>query len=99
MPNKVIAIIEHHIGGGIGADEARSLGLPVKDYFPVTLEEKLVAYADKLLSGSEIVPIQHTITQFSNRLGADHPAIKHVITLHEEISPLVGDFDAYSNSA
>ena len=91
LPKPVICIIEHHIGGGIAAQEAKLLGLPVKDYFPTTLEEKLVAYADKLLSGSEIVPIQHTIDQFSKKLGANHPAVNHVIKLHEEMSPLVAD--------
>ncbi len=89
LPEPLICIIERHIGGGIAAEEAKKLGLPVKDYFPVTLEEKLVAYADKLISGSEIVPIQHTVNQFSKKLGANHPAVNHVIKLHEEISPLV----------
>jgi len=98
LPNPVISIIEHHIGGGISAQEAKKLGLPVKDYFPLTLEEKLVAYADKLISGSEIVPIEHTVNQFSKKLGANHPAVNHVIKLHEEISPLVGDSDAHNNS-
>ncbi len=98
LPEPVICIIEHHIGGGIGAEEAKKLGLPVKDYFPTTLEEKLVAYADKLISGSKIVPIQHTINQFSKKLGAHHPAVKHVIKLHEEISPLVGGIDAHNNT-
>ena len=98
LPQAVISIIEHHIGGGIGAQEAKKLGLPVKDYFPTTLEEKIVAYADKLLSGSEIVPIQHTIDQFSKKLGPNHPAVKHVIKLHEEISALVGELDAHNNT-
>ncbi|MCW4023115.1 MAG: TIGR00295 family protein [archaeon] len=98
LPEDVILIIEHHIGGGIGAHEAKMLGLPVKDYFPTTLEEKIVAYADKLLSGSETVPIEHTIDQFSKKLGANHPAVKHVIKLHEEISPLVSELDANNNT-
>jgi len=68
LPKPVISIIEHHIGGGISAQEAKKLGLPVKDYFPVTFEEKIVAYADKLISGSEIVPIEQTINQFSKKL-------------------------------
>ena len=99
LPEAVISIIEHHIGGGIGAKEAKKLGLPVKDYFPLTLEEKLVAYADKLISGSEIVLIEHTVNQFSKKLGINHPAVNHVIKLHEEISPLVGDLDAHNNTA
>jgi len=99
LPESLILIIEHHIGGGIGAQEAKNLGLPVKDYFPETLEEKLVAYADKLISGSEIIPIEHTINHFSEKLGPNHPAVNHVIKLHEEIFPLVGDTDAHNNPA
>ena len=91
LPQSIVSIIECHIGGGISADEAEKLGLPVKDYFPVTLEEKLVAYADKLIEGSHVVPIERTIEQFSRTLGEDHPAIDRIIRLHEELLPLIGD--------
>jgi uncharacterized protein len=99
LPESIVSIIECHIGGGINADEAEKLGLPVKNYFPVTLEEKLVAYADKLIEGSRIVPIKQTIEQFSRTLGVDHPAIERIIRLHEELSPLIGDLYAESHSA
>jgi uncharacterized protein len=99
LPQSVISIIECHIGGGISAEEAEKLGLPVKDYFPVTLEEKLVAYADKLIKGSRVVPIERTIEQFSRTLGDDHPAIDRIIRLHEELFPLIGDLYANSHSA
>ncbi len=98
LPESVVSIIEHHIGGGIAADEAKKIGLPVKDYFPVTLEEKLVAYADKLIEGSRVVPIERTIEQFSRKLGEDHPAIDRIIRLHEELSPLIGELYADSHS-
>jgi uncharacterized protein len=98
LPRPVIDIIERHIGGGISADEARKLGLPEKDYFPLYLEEKLVAYADKLLEGSKVVPIEKTIKQFSQKLGPDHPSIDRIIRLRDELVPLVGDLDAISNS-
>jgi len=45
----VIRLVENHIGAGITAEEAKRLGLPVKDYIPETLEEKILAYADKFL--------------------------------------------------
>ena len=94
-----MSIIERHIGGGIGSEEAKDLGLPEKDYFPFTLEEKLVAYADKLISGSSVVPIEYTLKEFSRQLGANHPAIDRVKRLHEELFVLVGDLDADSNSS
>ncbi|MCW4015702.1 MAG: TIGR00295 family protein [Candidatus Bathyarchaeota archaeon] len=99
LPQSIISIIECHIGGGIGADEAKKLGLPVKDYFPTTLEEKLVAYADKLIEGSHVVSIERTVEQFSKKLGKGHPAVDRVIRLHEEISFLIGDLNANSHSS
>jgi len=45
----VIRLVENHLGAGITAEEAKGLGLPVKDYIPETLEEKILAYADKFL--------------------------------------------------
>ena len=50
----VIRLVENHVGAGITAEEARKLGLPVKDYIPETLEEKILAYADKFLE-TEII--------------------------------------------
>ena len=99
LPPSIISIIECHIGGGIGAKEAEKLGLPVKDYFPVTLEEKLVAYADKLIDGDCVVSIERTLEQFSRALGDGHPAIDRIIRLHEELFPLIGDLYADSHSA
>ena len=99
LPEAIVSIIERHIGGGISAEEAEKIGLPVKDYFPVTLEEKLVAYADKLIEGSRVVPIERTIEQFSRKLGEDHPVIDRIIRLHEELFPLIGELYAESHSA
>ena len=99
LPESIVSIIGCHIGGGIAADEAKELGLPVKDYFPTTLEEKLVSYADKLIEGSRVVPIERTIEQFSRKLGEHHPALDRIIRLHEELFPLIGDVNVDSHGA
>ena len=99
LVESVISIIECHIGGGITADEAQRLGLPVKDYVPVTLEQKIVTYADKLIEKAKVVSIENTLTKFSRELGSGHPAIDRIIMLHEELSPLIGDLDADSHSS
>ncbi|MBT8171688.1 TIGR00295 family protein [Candidatus Bathyarchaeota archaeon] len=99
LPELVVCIIERHIGGGISAEEAKELDLPIKDYFPVTLEEKIVSYADKLIEGSRVVTIEHTIQHLSKKLGVNHPAINHVIMLHEELLPLIGDSNADNHSS
>lgn len=45
-------VCETHIGAGLTAADIRSgnLPLPEADYLPVTLEEKLIAYADNFFS-------------------------------------------------
>jgi uncharacterized protein len=58
------------------------------------LEEKIVAYADKLVEGLRVVPIERTIEKFSKELGENHPAINRLISLHDELFPLIGDLNA-----
>jgi uncharacterized protein len=99
LPQPIISIIERHVGGGISADEAEKLGWPVKNYFPTTLEEKIVSYADKLIEGLKVVPIEKTLHNLSLELGANHPAIARIKRLHEELSPLIGDLDADSHGS
>ena len=85
VPPEVVRIVERHIGAGIPEAEARELGLPPKDYFPVTPEEKIVAYADKLARGSQVVTFQEALDDMRRSLGKDHPAIERLKNLHEEI--------------
>jgi len=88
LPTPIISIIERHIGGGITAEEASELGWPSKSYTPKTLEEKIVAYADKLIEGSRVVSIEETIRKLREELGTDHPALKRIMNLHKEVSTL-----------
>ncbi len=99
LPESIISIIGHHAGGGITADEAERLGWPVKDYLPTTLEEKIVTYADKLIEGLRVVPIERTLLNLSRELGENHPALARVKSLHEELSSVIGDLDADSYSS
>jgi uncharacterized protein len=91
LPTAVLRIIERHIGAGITASEAKTLGLPPKDYRPRTLEEKIVAYADKLVEGNRKVPITTAIYRLSRELGSKHPAVKRLTKLHHEFASLLGD--------
>jgi len=88
LPAPIISIIERHMGGGITAEEASELGWPKKSYMPETIEEKIVAYADKLIEGSKVMPIQDTVQKLIEQLGADHPAPQRVLRLHGEILAL-----------
>jgi uncharacterized protein len=89
LPEPVISIIKRHVGGGITASEARKLGWPRGIYVPRTLEEKIVSYADKLVEGSQRVPIEVTIKKFSKEL--PQSAIARIWRLHEEMLSLIGD--------
>ncbi len=90
LPVTVVNVIRRHIGGGITLEEARGLGWPIDDsYIPSTLEEKIVAYADKLIDNGHRIPIELTIKQF-RKMGLPEAA-ERVSKLHEEITALVGD--------
>jgi uncharacterized protein len=89
LSEALVLIVERHIGAGIPADEAVELGLPERHYMPESLEEKIVAYADKLLSGRREVPIEVTIKDFSTKLGEDHPSIDRLWTIHYEMTDLL----------
>jgi uncharacterized protein len=89
LPETVISIIKRHVGGGITAREARKLGWPRDIYVPQTLEEKIVSYADKLIEGSQRVPIEKTIENLSRELPAS--SIARIRRLHKEMLALIGD--------
>jgi uncharacterized protein len=82
---QLVLIIERHIGAGIPAAEAVRLGLPQKDYLPLTVEEKIVSYADNLTSGVREMPFYEALDRFKNILGPDHEGIELFIKQHHEI--------------
>lgn len=49
-------VCERHTGAGISREEvvAQAIPIPVQDYYPETLEEQLVCYADKFYSKSHL---------------------------------------------
>lgn len=85
-------VCERHIGAGITKEEAKKLGLPAKDYMPLTLEEKVVCIADKLIHDTTKAGIDETLEKFRKRLGAHHPSVERITKLYEEIRGLAGDF-------
>ena len=91
MSNAIARIIERHVGGGIPQDEAVKLGWPEKNYLPETLEERIVAYADKLVEGNKRVPINETIGQLSRKLGKNHPSIARLKALDKEFQSLLDE--------
>jgi uncharacterized protein len=88
----LIRIIERHIGSGIDTKEARRLGLPIKNYLPKSLEEKIVTYADKLIEGAREVGYEEAFHKFQQELGGflGSKAIARFQQLHTELSRLRG---------
>ncbi|HXY54088.1 MAG TPA: HDIG domain-containing protein [Nitrospirota bacterium] len=83
--SQLINIIERHIGAGITAPEAERLGLPKKDYLPLTPEEKIVSYADNLISGVRELPFYEALERFKKILGPDHEGVELFVKQHREI--------------
>ncbi len=81
----ILHIIERHIGAGITAAEAVRLGLPRKDYLPLTPEEKIVSYADNLIFGVREVPFSEALDWFKTILGSKHEGVELFIKQHHEI--------------
>ncbi|HTP03633.1 MAG TPA: HDIG domain-containing protein [Nitrospirota bacterium] len=83
--DRLVHIIERHIGAGISEEEAVKLGLPKKDYGPLTPEEKIVSYADNLVSGVKKMPFLEALDRFKIILGPDHEGVELFLKQHHEI--------------
>lgn len=90
LPAPVISIVKRHVGGGIAPSEAAQLGWPKDVYAPVTIEEKIVSYADKLIAKAKRVPIEVTVAELADE--GRHEAAERVLALHKEISGLIGEY-------
>jgi len=88
LPRALVDIIERHIGAGISKGEAKGLGLPEKDYIPLTLEEKIVSHSDNLMSGIERTSINEAVT-YLTREGQAQAALR-MLALHKELSARCG---------
>ena len=81
-------IAERHTGAGITADEVAASGLPVpvRDYLPETLLERLICYADKFYSKSGDMkekPLERVIASMSKFTPA---TLSRFNALHAEFS-------------
>lgn len=88
LPKPIVRIIERHIGAGISKQEAKELGLPLKDYEPKTIEEKIVAHADNLIVGRKKRKIKFIIEKMSRE--GHQTAADKILKLHRELSEKCG---------
>jgi len=88
LSETLVDIIERHIGAGIPEDEAKALGIPEKDYIPITIEEKIVAHADNLVFGDKIGTMDELLLNLRKK-GLDEKAIRRIVNLDKEISSML----------
>jgi tRNA (cytidine56-2'-O)-methyltransferase len=87
LPDEIVNIIERHLGGGISKEEATKIGLPEKDYTPVTLEEKIVCHADNLIAHDRKQTLSEAIKPYMKNMPDVAEKIKK---LHRELSEICG---------
>ena len=88
FPEELLHIIERHIGAGIALEEAIKLGLPPRDYIPITIEEKIVAHADNLSGRHGKLKLQDVLDDLE-RKGVPQ-IIPRMASLHRELGELAG---------
>jgi HD superfamily phosphodiesterase len=81
-----VEIVRRHVGAGISAEEADTLGFPKGDYIPRTLEQKIVCFSDKLLDGDKARPFEEEVKRFVKK-GHD---VQRLRKLKEDLDAAVG---------
>ena len=87
---KIAKVCERHLGAGIDKEQAKRLGLPIKDYLPKTIEEKIITFADNLISGNKEIPFADVIKRFKKEYTKKD--VKRLMLLKKEIDDLQKDF-------
>lgn len=101
LPKEVTDIMEKHIRGGLTGEEARELGLPVKDYRLNSLEERIVIYADRLVDiitdglvaiGSDEREAEQSFEEILKsvpKYGKNEETLRRYLGYHREIQDLI----------
>ncbi len=90
--NKLARICETHILGGLDKEDAKKVGLPEKNYLPLTLEEKIICLADKHMAGTREVSIQDRFNKWFHKYGKTQLLLKskkNIEKIQKEIEELM----------
>ena len=90
--DKLARICETHILGGLDKEDAKKVGLPEKDYLPITLEEKIICLADKHMAGTREVSIEHRFNRWFQKYGRSRILLKskkRIEKIQKEIEELM----------
>lgn len=88
LPDVLSDIVRKHTGAGLDDIDVREMGLPPGDYMPRTIEEKIVAHADNLVSDNRVVTHDHSVEKLRSK-GAERGA-ERIEALHRELSGIYG---------
>ena len=83
VDERIVNIVERHVGSGLTPEEANMLGLPPKDYLPETIEEKIVCHADNLIGSTERVSIRDTVEMARKKWFPE--SVDRLIRMHCEV--------------
>ena len=89
LPQELVDIVRKHTGAGLDQLDVEEMGLPQADYMPTTLEEKIVAHADNMVSDNRVVPYERSVGKLVSK-GAVRGA-ERIELLHMELSDLYGE--------
>ena len=89
MPVELADIVRKHTGAGLDQEDLEEFGLPPGDYIPATIEEKIVAHSDNLVSDSVLVRHTHSLERLASRGHAQGAARMGI--LHSELSSAYGE--------
>ena len=92
LPNQLVRICETHILGGLDREDAKFIGLPEKEYLPMTLEEKIICVADKLTVGTKEVTIEQRFNKWFSKYGKTELLLKskkRIEEMQKEIESLM----------
>ncbi|MBD3196023.1 MAG: HDIG domain-containing protein [Candidatus Lokiarchaeota archaeon] len=92
LPKSLARICETHILGGLDKEDAKTVGLPIKDYLPETIEEKIVCLADKQMMGDREVSIDARFEKWFSKYGKTKLLIKsreRIKKIEKEIKVLI----------
>jgi uncharacterized protein len=89
---KLAKICETHILGGLDAEDAREFGLPENEYLPISLEEKIICLADKLIAGTKEVSVEERFNRWFAKFGRSSILLKskrRILQIQKEIESLM----------
>ena len=89
LDERLIKVILSH-SCGISPEVAEEMGWPPEACEPRALEEKIIAYADKLVERGHVVSFEDALGKLVRELGPRHPAVKNFLKIRGELLALLG---------